>query len=163
MKSEFEPVNPWLEPTATLSVRNLPHFEAAGATYFVTFRCRQGLTLPPQARDILMAAITGCAQSRIDLDAAVVMPDHAHLLFRIMRSSRLRTVMRHIKGSSAIKINRLLDRTGPFWIRESFDHVVRDEAEWRDKIDYIRGNPVKRGLVIGLTHYPWLFLKKATG
>ena len=32
-----------------------------------------------------MAAILECDQESIDLDAAVIMPDHAHLIFRLIQ------------------------------------------------------------------------------
>ena len=91
------------------------------------------------------------------------MPNHSHLLFRLRGVARLRTVLQQIKGSSSIKINKLLGRSGAFWVRESFDHIIRDEAQWQEKIDYITCNPVKRALVTNAADYPWLFLKKATG
>jgi hypothetical protein len=46
---------------------------------------------------------------------------------------------------------------------ESFDHIIRHEAELEEKIEYIRQNAVKRGLVIRPDDYKWLFLRKPTG
>ncbi len=41
---------------------------------------------------------------------------------------------------------------------ESFDHIIRHEAELEEKIKYVRNNPVKKGLVKGSKDYPWLFV-----
>jgi hypothetical protein len=79
-KSGFEPINPWKHPSAAFRRRNLPHLEAPGSTYFATFRCRRGLELTPQAREIVMGAILVSAPKRIDLDSALVMPDHPRSL-----------------------------------------------------------------------------------
>jgi putative transposase len=41
----------------------------------------------------------------------------------------------------------MLGRTGePFWRRESYDHWVRNDDEWRRIAAYIENNPVKAGL-----------------
>jgi len=45
---------------------------------------------------------------------------------------------------------------------ESFDHVIR-HAELEEKLEYIRQNPVKRGLVDHPDGYKWLLIKSITG
>ena len=37
--------------------RHLPHWQIAGATYFLTWRCAAGTTLTEAERDIVLAAI----------------------------------------------------------------------------------------------------------
>ena len=153
----FQPVNPWRADDLSASRRNLPHLETAGATYFVTFRCRGELRMPPEAMAIALSAIRHWDGSRIALDAAVVMPDHAHLMFRILDGSRLGQLLHSIKSFSANKINALLGRSGAFWLDENFDHIVRDGAEWEEKFQYIRQNPVKKGLADSPDAYPYLY------
>ncbi len=43
-------------------------------------------------------------------------------------------------------MNKHLQRMGPFWQREWFDRVVRNENEKARIIRYIEQNPVKAGL-----------------
>jgi REP element-mobilizing transposase RayT len=62
-----------------------------------------------------------------------------------------------IKGASAHSINKLLKRTGTVWEDESFDHVVRCAESLEEKIDYVRQNPVRKGLVSKPQDYPWLW------
>ena len=78
----FEPVDPWASEDLVFKRRNLPHLSVPGATYFVTFRSR--ILLPPNARDLLIAPLRDFTERHIDLDAAVVMPDHVHLVFRLL-------------------------------------------------------------------------------
>src|SRR5229473_6912549 len=73
----FEAIDPWKSEYLVVRRRNLPHLGVPGATYFVTFRCRSNLELIAQAQDMVIAAILECDQKSIDLDGAVVMPDHA--------------------------------------------------------------------------------------
>jgi REP element-mobilizing transposase RayT len=132
----FSEIDPWTSHNVSLRRRNLPHIEAAGATYFVTFRSK--IILPPTARDVVLAEIVSCERKSIDLDAAVVMPDHVHMIFRLLTNENLRDVIRLIKGRSARSINELLMREGHLWIEESFDHVIRYEGELVEKLAYVK-------------------------
>ena len=49
--------------------------------------------------------------------------------------------MKLIKGVSARNVNKLLDRSGPVWQEESFDHVLRSTESFAEKLEYIRQNP----------------------
>jgi len=99
------------------------------------------------------------AQERYELLAFVVMPSHIHWVFRPLetwvmalgadaenRSPRER-ILHSLKTYTAWNCNQLLQRRGPFWQDESYDHCVRDEEELERIIDYIEQNPVKAGLV----------------
>src|SRR5262249_17476443 len=101
----FEPVDPWKSPELTEARRNLPHLWAPQSTYFVTFRCQPGLFMSEPAKEIVMSAILHWNAARLDLDAAVVMPEHAHLIFRILGGLPLSAVLQSIKGYSARSIN----------------------------------------------------------
>jgi putative transposase len=84
----------------------------------------------------------------------VVMANHVHLL--LLPSISPSVFLKALKGATAREANRLLHRTGePFWQRESYDHWVRDDAEWGKIAGYIERNPVKAGLVSRVEDYPW--------
>ena len=104
----FQEIDPWKSEDLVEKHRNLPHLEVPGATYFVTFRCCSKIELPPQACDLVLEAILACDRISIDLDAAVVMPDHAHAIFRLINTSNLSQVLQRIKGRSARRINQVL-------------------------------------------------------
>jgi len=100
----------------------------------------------------------------IDLHAAVIMPDHVHLLFTGLRDAdgwtfALPEILRAIKGSSARSINKLAGRSGQVWQDESFEHVLRGNESLRETVEYIRQNPVRRGLVDQPEAYEWLWVK----
>ena len=82
------------------------------------------------------------------------MANHVHVpLLPEISPSRL---LKSLKGHTAREANRLLGRTGePFWQRESYDHCVRDSAEFARIVAYIENNPVKAGLVQRAEEYPW--------
>ena len=138
---------------------HLPHWQQVGSTYFVTFRSRRG-ALPDLALDAVRACVLHDHGKRYDLAAGMAMPDHIHLLIRPrMRDAAswydLGEIMQGIKGTSARMINRVLGTAGSVWQRESFDRIVRDEVEFREKWAYIADNPVKRGLASATGEYRW--------
>jgi REP element-mobilizing transposase RayT len=108
---DFQPVDPWKSIKLVVS-RKLPHLEVARATYFITFRCDSKFKLPPQARDVVMATIQAQHYKRIDLDAAVVMPDHVHAIFRLIAPYSLSQVLQQIRGRSSRRFNQILEREG---------------------------------------------------
>ena len=77
------------------------------------------------------------------------MPDHVHLIFTPLYDGdslhSVAEIMQGIKGSSAHRINRLLNRSGQVWQRESFDRVLRREESIRAKVEYMVQNPVRAG------------------
>jgi REP element-mobilizing transposase RayT len=145
--------------------RNLPHIQGFNAVYFVTFRTKGDLYLPPGARSIALKHCLFEDGRRIELHAAVIMPNHAHLLFTALENDRaepysLAEIMKGIKGSSAYNINRLLDRRGQLWQDESFDRILRSR-EFEYKLNYICANPVDAGLCNRPKEYRWLWTQPA--
>ncbi len=71
----------------------------------------------------------------------------------------LAEIMEAVKGASAHKVNKELDRKGRVWQVESFDHVLRSSESLDAKIAYLLENPVRAGLVEKWADYPWLWKK----
>jgi hypothetical protein len=46
-------------------------------------------------------------------------------------------------------------RGGRVWQRRFYDHVIRGEEDWRTKLHYLHGNPVRAGLMESAADYPW--------
>jgi REP element-mobilizing transposase RayT len=93
------------------------------------------------------------------------MPDHVHMLFTPSRDGEgwpypIQKILKMIKGISAHEINGLLGSEGPPWQDESFDHVLRSEESLEEKIEYLRMNPLRAGLVQKPKEYRWLWMKQ---
>lgn len=131
--------------------KRLPHWEKEGSTYFVTFRVNKNLGKPlvknPALAKVIEEALWFSYGERYTLDAYVIMPDHVHLLLTPLIRWRLSKILQGIKGFTSREINKILRRKGSFWQDENFDHLIRNEAGWIDKFEYIHNNPVKKGLV----------------
>ena len=67
--------------------------------------------------------------------------------------------MQLIKGNASFTINQLLGGKGRLWQHESYDHLVRNEEEFRNIIWYILNNPVKAGLVENWMDYPMTYFR----
>jgi len=134
--------------------RHLPHWHLAGSVYFITFRLATG-TLADLERTILVTHIRNGHRKSYDLIAAVIMPDHAHVLLRPNDEVDLSRITKGIKGASARLINEHRCSTGSIWQEESFDHWIRTDAELQGLIQYVENNPVKAGLVESKEDYPW--------
>ena len=144
--------------------RKLPHYQPAGRRLFITFRKNYRDPFPPHARDVVLQHCLHDHEKRYELHAAVVMPEHVHLLLTPLRDEKgwpygLPSILKSLKGTSARSVNRLLDSNGPVWQEESFDHVPRTQESFEAELEYIRQNPVRRGLVQRPEDYPWLWLE----
>lgn len=139
--------------------RHLPHWTMTGATYFITFRVASGC-LNSSEVVLVRDHIRSGDPSYYELPAAVVLPDHAHLLLRPQAETPVTRIMKGIKGVTARLINRQRGERGSIWQDESFDRIVRDREEFREKLRYMILNPVRAGLTRDPWSYPGLFIKQ---
>ena len=92
---------------------------------------------------------------RYRLLAWVVMPNHVHALLETLPGFPLGGVVHSWKSFSAKQVNKLLGRTGPFWMQDYFDRYIRDEEHFAAAREYIELNPVKAGLVRSADDWQW--------
>ncbi len=155
---------------------NLPHFNAENRYQFVTFRTydsvdaivkkknnenvkvqikqfeidkyldesSKGSYLNGNVLEFLKLFFHEKDNELYDLTAFCIMPNHVHILFK--QKEALKDIMKILKGSSSITINKLLDRNGKFWENGYYDKIVRDEKHYETVYNYIRNNPLKVGL-----------------
>ncbi|HEX7158726.1 MAG TPA: hypothetical protein VF214_06915 [Edaphobacter sp.] len=126
----------------------------------MTFRKLVRDPLPPQARTLVLKHCLRDHGSRMLLHAAVVMPEHVHLLLTPLHDHTgstipLAKILQLIKRASAHSVNQLLGKKGPLWQDESFDPLLRSHESFMEKVEYIRQNPVRRGLARAPEDYAW--------
>lgn len=84
-----------------------------------------------------------------------IMPNHVHFVASLSETGRvMMRALQSIKAHTAREANKLLGRTGQFWHRESYDHVIRNPEEMRNIISYTLENPVRAGLVADWRQWP---------
>lgn len=75
-----------------------------------------------------------------------IMPNHVHVVVRLLPGADLATVLKTWKQFSSKAANQVLGRRGHFWQREYYDRLIRSEQEYSRAIRYVLENPVKAGL-----------------
>lgn len=112
-------------------------------------------------------------EQQFTIYAFVVMPDHLHRLVQPQRTN-ISGVMHSIKNNSSRDIRRFLERytNTPMysgaagssamkritfqWQKSFLDHIIIDERDFHNHIEYTRYNPVKAGLVENPENYSFL-------
>ena len=70
-------------------------------------------------------------------------------------------LLHSIKSFTAHEINKLEKTTGQVWENESFDRMIRGDADLEEKFHYICRNPWDSGVVPITENYPWLWTPDA--
>ena len=116
------------------------------------------------------------------LDAFCIMPNHVHAVFTPLLKVEsltpqqtdkglryvgdlpdLQAIMHSLKSYTAQAVNKHLSRAGEFWESESYDHWIRNDAEFRRIVRYVLENPVKAGLVQEWQDWKWSYVRSSTG
>jgi alanyl-tRNA synthetase len=161
-------------PQVHYSKRRLPHFERPWAKYMVSFSTRERRQLSPAARDLVLKSLLfGHEGNRYQLYAACVMPDRVHFLFepQIKEQDKegkpvfwsLVELLHSIKSFTAHEINKLEEASGQVWENDSFDRMIRGDADLEEKFHYICRNPWDSGVVPPTENYPWLWTPDSSG
>ncbi len=100
----------------------------------------------PRIASIVADAIRHFEGKRYQVLAWCVMPNHVHVVFSPLGEHCLQDIVHSWKSYSAHAANHLLGRSGHFWQREYFDHLVRNEASLLKIIRYVQENPARAGL-----------------
>jgi putative transposase len=136
-----------------------------GGTYFFTVNLadrRKHLLVEHIAE--LRAAIAAVRRAHpFEIDAAVVLPDHLHMIWTLPEGDRnFSTRWRLLKARFAMAfpagpdLRASLRRRAEkgIWQRRFFEHLVRDEDDFAAHVDYIHYNPVKHGHVSRPVDWP---------
>jgi len=100
----------------------------------------------PEIAQVVADAMTFFNGQRYALHSWVVMPNHVHAVLTPFEGHSLTEILHSWKSFTARTANKLLQREGPFWQTESYDHLIRDEEDFRRVCDYTLLNPIKAGL-----------------
>ncbi|HLL77648.1 MAG TPA: transposase [Pyrinomonadaceae bacterium] len=125
--------------------------------YFVTIVVadRRQLFLEQRlARAVLARLLELRSQLGFKLYCYCLMPDHFHALIGVGGSGRS---LGEICG--AFKSLTTRDywqwRDGRLWQRQFYDHIIRNEADFLETLEYIAMNPVRKGLVRTPDEWPY--------
>ncbi len=132
-----------------------------GGTYFftvVTYQRRKILCEPDNIallREIFRSVMTNHPFS---IDAIVILPEHLHCIWTLPEndcgfSTRWRLIKSefsrrcHPKYQQQPSASRQRKQEQAIWQRRFWEHLIRDERDFTQHVEYIHYNPVKHGLV----------------
>ncbi|MBN8706307.1 MAG: transposase [Bacteroidetes bacterium] len=101
---------------------------------------------------------------KYDLFCITVMSNHVHVIFKPLKKKdfpfSISEIIKGAKTYTAREANKILGRVGQFWSREYYDHVIRNEDEFRYYFRYTLENPVKAGLVNKAEDWKFYWVKE---
>lgn len=126
--------------------------------------CEETFLKNEQVADLVAESIHYRDGKVYDLVAFCIMPNHVHLVFMPLEKAEgvfysLTEILQSLKRHTARQSNLILGRSGAFWQDESYDHIVRDQAELERIIKYVLNNPAKAALVDDWSKWKWFYCK----
>jgi putative transposase len=130
---------------------------SAKRVYFVTIVVLD--RRPLFRNDALAKATVDCLLTlrekvRFNLYCYCLMPDHFHALIGAGESGKS---LGEICGAFKSLSTRVHWRwyQGRLWQRQFFDHIIRNEKDFVETMEYIKQNPIRRGLVSLASEWPY--------
>jgi putative transposase len=167
--------HPWFGRVRVLTLQRNPlkrHY-GRGDLHFVTFSCyrRRPLLSKAHARDCFVKTLDLVrSQNKFLLLGYVVMREHVHLLvsepveknlsksLQVLKQRVSRTLLkkrRKVASTQLILGFAFTEQEKHFWQRRFYDFNVWSEAKFKEKLNYMHANPVKKGLVLHAKDWPW--------
>ncbi len=106
--------------------------------------------------DIVKQSLEFYNHQKYLLHAWCIMPNHVHIIFELLDGYAQSEILHGWKSYTAHAINKLLGRKGNLWQVDSYNHIIRTEAEYYNQVRYVWNNPVKAGF--GRWKWRWMCL-----
>jgi putative transposase len=156
--------------------KRVHHIDEPNIAHALTFSCfgRKQFLKAERACNFLAEGIHQAREKhRFHVWAYVFMPEHVHLLiFRTEQSSPMREILHGIKQSVARRALIYLRKNNPaglsmlatgqkhspyrFWLDGGgFDQIIENRQSIENVVNYIHGNPVRRGLCTAAEDWKW--------
>lgn len=142
-----------------------------GGTYFFTVKTyrNQKFLCDPFARTALRQAIEKTrAEKPFEILGWVLLPDHLHAVWKMPEndndfSGRWSMIKRYFSQKwltqnepHSQRTRRMQDKREPgIWQRRFWEHLIRDQNDMANHMDYVHYNPIKHGLVQCPHHWPY--------
>lgn len=142
--------------------KKLPHWRADDVTYYVTFRSQR--PLDEGERDQLRNALLRPDGQKWDVEILAILPERTEMLIRVRTGKggepiELSDVVEKAKAKAGKAIVKKTGERFPPFYSESYDRIMRDEAEFEENWLRILGSPVDEGLAEDPSDYVWLYVR----
>lgn len=132
---------------------NIKRYYVPNAFVFITSltKDRNKIFNQKENKDLLILTIENVKNEiPFEVFAFVILPDHFHLIIQSSNDeSNFSKILQLIKGrfTYQYKIVNKIKNPLSLWQRRFWDHIIRDENDLKNHLDYIHWNPVKHGYV----------------
>ena len=142
----------------------LPHWRADDENYYVTFNHRR--PLEDHECRVLFAHLMRAQRSRLDYMVLVVVPEKTEMIFQVKKDSEgqeyeLSDVIEKAKTKAGRQIIKASGEKWPPYSMESYDRILRDDAEVEEFATRIVKAPEEAGLCEISEEYDCLFWDQA--
>jgi len=135
---------------------NYRRVNVKGGLYFITITLqnRRSNLLTENIMSIRKALKTSIQKYGFRIDSICVLPDHIHMMVQLNETKdtvgpciqRFKSeFVKLLKHSSVVIYNQKGEAN--IWQRRFWDHLIRDENDYKQHLDYMHYNPIKHGLV----------------
>jgi len=99
------------------------------------------------------------------IDAIVILPDHLHTVWWLPPGDtdyplRWRLIKHYLASGILAPTNHRGEKR--VWQRRFWEHVIRNEDDWRNHVDYVHYNPVKHRYVKRPSDWRWSSFERAS-
>ena len=142
-----------------------------GGIYFFTVvtHKRKPLFANEHARSCLRRSMAEVkARHPFEIEAICLLPDHLHTIWTLPVGDRdYSQRWNEVKGICAkllqadhgkrdeLSSSRQSKGGASYWQRRFWEHLIQNEADYGNHMDYLHYNPVKHGLVRAVAEWPW--------
>lgn len=142
-----------------------------GGCYFFTVvtERRQPILLDEPVHTALRNAIFNVRKKYpFTINSWVILPDHLHMIWTLpeqdadfsIRWRLIKSFVTRACGSDYYNTELLTERRynkncGTLWQHRFWEHLIRDEQDYLNHIEYIHNNPVKHGYVTEAIEWPY--------
>ncbi|MDH3890149.1 MAG: transposase [candidate division Zixibacteria bacterium] len=126
----------------------LRRFHSTHSICFITCVTYQRRPILAEHVDLLWTAVHNVRkQTHFEVNAYAILPDHFHLVLDPLQGDFTK-IMQRAKMSFGMLFRKKMGlSSGRVWQHRYWDHMIRDQEDMNNHIDYIHYNAVKHGLV----------------
>lgn len=116
--------------------------------------------LKPENTEIISNTFRYWEGKKLHNYAFTIMSNHIHWVFQLLEKDDnghliyLEDILQSVKRYSANRINKVENRLGSLWQKESFDTTIRNHEHLAKAINYTLNNPVNAGLIDNWQQWP---------
>ncbi|OUS04492.1 transposase [Rhodobacterales bacterium 52_120_T64] len=145
---------------------NYRRMRIEGATYFFTISLAdRGSSVLVDSVDVLRKAYTQTIiEQPVWSDAFVVLPDHLHAVWTLpegdadfsTRWRKIKARFSHALSATPVRSqSKIAKGERGIWQRRFWEHLIRDDRDYGNHMEYCWGNPVRHGLVERVADWPY--------